>query len=283
MNTDLDSFYALNNITNYKTNLDVNITTIISKYNGLILEYLQFIYENNYIKKRSNYFYYVMRGYDIVSHVFHLILYYTQNIDMATYHGQKAFFFYLEFLDQTSGGQNVFLQLTSQDACLFVYKKTICELNNDMRQNTIVSQSCSQVLDKVRNHGSIIKSITSFFLQHLINNKNKDQYYNNRMLFFLREIMEIFNNDIIDNTYTELCNNYLRLINDNLILKKDPDSHDNNIELYNSKITNFFKILIQQNYNEYPNILNKILDPECKEKINMLSNDLLFLWLFSKD
>ena len=110
-----------------------------------------------------------------------------------------------------------------------------------------------------------------------------NQYYNNRMLFFLREIMEIFNNDIIDNTYTELCNNYLRLINDNLILKKDPDSNDTNIELYNSKIINFFKILIQQHYNEYPNILNKILDPECKEKINILSNDLLFLWLFSKD
>ena len=62
MNTDLDSFYALNNITNYKTNLDADITTIISKYNGLIIEYLQFIYDNNYIKERSNYFFYVMRG-----------------------------------------------------------------------------------------------------------------------------------------------------------------------------------------------------------------------------
>ena len=280
MNTDLDSFYALNNITNYKTNLDADITTIISKYNGLIIEYLQFIYDNNYIKERSNYFFYVMRGYDIVSHVFHLILYYTQNIDIAVYHGQKAFFFYLEFLDQTSGGQNVFLQLTSQDACLFVYKKTICELNNDMSQNTIISQKCSQILDKVRNHSSIIKSITSFFLQNLI---KKDKYYNNRLIFFLKEIMDIFNNDIIDNLYIEICNNYLRLINDNLILNIGNDSHDNNIELYILKILNFFKILIQQNYNEYPNILNKILDPECKEKINVLSNDLLFLWLFSKD
>ena len=267
MNTDLDSFYALNNITNYKNN-------------GLVIEYLQFIYDNNYIKERSNYFFYVMRGYDIVSHVFHLILYYTQNIDIAVYHGQKAFFFYLEFLDQTSGGQNVFLQLTSQDACLFVYKKTICELNNDMCQNTIISQKCSQILDKVRNHSSIIKSITSFFLQNLI---KKDKYYNNRLIFFLKEIMDIFNNDIIDNLYIEICNNYLRLINDNLILNIGNDSHDNNIELYILKILNFFKILIQQNYNEYPNILNKILDPECKEKINVLSNDLLFLWLFSKD
>jgi len=40
----------------------------------------------------------------------------------------------VEFIGQISNDQNTFLQLTSRDACIYVYKKTIYELNNEFRK-----------------------------------------------------------------------------------------------------------------------------------------------------
>ena len=111
--------YSLYNLDNYKPTISSSIEDIINKYNMLISEY---------IKIKPSYNFIIGRGLDTISHVFLLMLYNTKNVDMSYYHSQKAFYFYIEFIEQITGDVNC-LKLSSTDAMLFVYKKTIFELN----------------------------------------------------------------------------------------------------------------------------------------------------------
>jgi hypothetical protein len=55
-------------------------------------------------------------------------------LDITYYHSQKAFYFYVEFIEQILDVQHSFLNLTSRDATMFVYKKTIYEINTEYRK-----------------------------------------------------------------------------------------------------------------------------------------------------
>lgn len=112
----------------------VDCRAILEKYTSLIFEYLTFFFDKiKYTKKRQTYFKYIFeRGFDTVTNVFVGMLLSTKNIDLSLYHGQKSLYFYIEFIEQISDAQNSFLQLSSRDAVMFVYKRTIFELNKDM-------------------------------------------------------------------------------------------------------------------------------------------------------
>ena len=131
-----NSFNSLLNIENYKKEFSYSMDDILKKHGILLNEYLNFIYENINLKNKSCNNFIIIRGIETISHVFSIILYYSKNIDLAFYHGQKAFYFYVEFICQITDEQHTFLQLNSRDASLFVYKKTIFDINNDYTKNT---------------------------------------------------------------------------------------------------------------------------------------------------
>ena len=54
---------------------------------------------------------------------------------MVYFHCKKAYYYYIEFIGQISDDSHSYLQLTSKDATLFVYKKTIFEVDNMVRKN----------------------------------------------------------------------------------------------------------------------------------------------------
>lgn len=125
---------ALINSLNFNTKLNCNLSEILQKYVSLILEYTDFISEKVNIKNKKYYDYLYNRGLDTISHVFLLILFYTKNLDITYYHSQKAFYFYVEFIEQILDVQHSFLNLSSRDATMFVYKKTVYEINNEYRK-----------------------------------------------------------------------------------------------------------------------------------------------------
>ena len=55
---------------------------------------------------------------------------------MTYFHSQKSFYFYVEFIGQISEDQHSFLHLSSKDASIFVYKKTIFEINDEIIKNS---------------------------------------------------------------------------------------------------------------------------------------------------
>ena len=129
------SQYTLLNISNFNKIMSSSIKNVLEKYILLIVEYNNFISEKINIKNKKYYEFIYNRGLDTISHVFSMILFYTKNLDITYYHSQKSFYFYVEFIEQIIDIQHSFLQLSSRDASIFVYKKTIYEINNEYRKS----------------------------------------------------------------------------------------------------------------------------------------------------
>jgi hypothetical protein len=127
--------YSLHNSENYKKELDCEITDVLEKISQLFIDYFKFITENIKLKKSNLSRFIIIRGLDTITNVFNYILLYTKNIDLAYFHCQKAFYFYIEFVGQISEDEKMFLQLSSRDATTYVYKKTIFEINSDIKKN----------------------------------------------------------------------------------------------------------------------------------------------------
>jgi len=184
---------ALQSIENYNTVLKDKSCDVFSAYIGIINEYiihhLDTLSTNDFKKSSSELSRkYVISGILCLTHVFKVLLLYTKNIQLTIYHSQRAFYFYVEFMEQMAEDTHTFLNLTPKDASLFVYKKTIYEINNDYRssydietttvENSIdklVSFYCFQLLAVVENNTDpivILKTINTDLFK-LVQNINK--------------------------------------------------------------------------------------------------------------
>lgn len=146
MSDDL-STYSFGHASNYVPSLNCTLSDILEKYDSVIREYLKYSNENLKLENSGHQRYITLRGFDTITHVFRMTLSWTNNIHMAYYHAQKAFYFYVEFISQTTSEPHDVLHLTSRDAITFVYKKTIYEALKTLSQNTIRASSCFDVLD----------------------------------------------------------------------------------------------------------------------------------------
>ena len=126
--------HSLSNIDNYKAQLTNSSSEVFVKYLGVISEYLAQCVEALYIRDDAYYKYIIMQGVNTISHVFKILLLYTNNLELTYYHCQKSFYYYVEFIGQIGDDNHSFLQLNSKDASLFVYKKTIFNINNEYRK-----------------------------------------------------------------------------------------------------------------------------------------------------
>jgi hypothetical protein len=159
--------YFLYNVTNYKLNIDNSVQEILKKFVSITIEYLNFISEKITMKNKMYYKFILERGLETLIHIFSLIFYYTKNLDLTFYHTQKAYYFYLEFIEQISDENVTFLQLTSRDAILFVYKKTIYDINNEYIKNIIEPTPVEHnILLAVDTYILIYKKIIMFFIHH---------------------------------------------------------------------------------------------------------------------
>lgn len=86
---------------------------------------------------------------------------YTKNLEYVYCYTQKAFYYYVEFICQTSEMEKLFLQMTSRDAVTYVYKKTICEINKTFVNSEITpSASTLEKINIIDEHLNLYKTIT---------------------------------------------------------------------------------------------------------------------------
>jgi len=242
--------YSLNDTNNYRTELNCTLGDIVNKYNILLAEYLHFIVENIGVKNSEYSKFIIERGLETITHVFTLILYYSRNIDMAYYHGQRSFYFYVEFIGQISEDQHTFLNLSSRDAAMFVYKKTIFELSNDYRKNiTELSKDTIEKMDTLNINICIFKNMVYFTLQEM-NLLEKNAVVNN-----LIKHNETICNKLLKYKFTideyNVIENFINLMNKRISINKYYEIIDKFIQKY-SKIK--------------PEMVNKITDNKIKEK-----------------
>jgi len=254
-----DQKYVLTNVGNYKPNIVNSTQDILNKFVSIITEYIKFISEKIVIKNKLYYKFILERGLETIIHIFSLIFYYTKNLELTFYHSQRAYYFYIEFIEQISDDNVTFLQLSSKDAILFVYKKTIYEINGDYIKN-IQEPTLDEknILSVVESYINIYKSITHFLLNH-----NDFKYENKK-------------------EYMYLCCKYIKFINE--IINKNKIKNNNNecIYLFVNTITSreialdyffillgdFIKNLNSKKRRDEKTIINNIYNSDIKTLIH---------------
>jgi hypothetical protein len=208
--------YSLDNSDNYNESFDYKIDEVIEKYILLSNEFLKFILEKTTFKNNNYTKFIIIRGYETITNVFNIILYYTKNLNLTFYHCQKAYYYYIEFIEQIYDEQNLFLQLNSRDAITYVYKKTIFDLKHDVKKSM---KPCAII---IKNKMEAIDEFIKIF-------KN--------MFDFLIESIEL--NDLLINI--EKINKF-KIICQKIFLKYNKTNNVNNVNNVN-KIKNLYNII----------------------------------------
>ena len=127
--------YNIANVKNFYSSFNKeNIKAVKEKYTILVSEFLLCATENIIVQNEKYFLFVLQRGLETIKHCFKMIYMYTRNLDLTIYHCKKAFCYYVEFIGQIGDDNHSYLQLNSKDATLFVYKKTIFEIDNDYRK-----------------------------------------------------------------------------------------------------------------------------------------------------
>ncbi len=158
--------YSLNNPDNYKKSLDCSVSIVASKYVEILMEYYKSIYSSIHLKNPTYSKYVIIRGLDTLTNVFLNILSYTKNVELTCFHCQKSFYFYVEFIEQISDDEKTFLQLTSRDATTYVYKKTIFEINQELKKPNDGEHN-----EKYKKIGHYVSIFQSYLLKIINTNK----------------------------------------------------------------------------------------------------------------
>jgi hypothetical protein len=205
-----DNNYSLQNSENYRKEFNCNINEIIEKYSGLIIEYFKFIMENIKIKNLGLSKFIIIRGLDTITSVFLHILYFTKNIDLTYFHSQKSYYFYVEFVGQISDDEKTFLQLTSRDATTYVYKKTVFDINQELKK--LNENSSTDFKEKM----NIIKSyinLCQICMLKIIQSDNIDVLYVSNLSKLYEKIINLTNKskiflleNLIDKLYSKVNN-----------------------------------------------------------------------------
>jgi hypothetical protein len=206
--TNKEMNYSLHNNENFKKELDTDINDVVDKISELFIEYFKFIKENIKLKKSKLSQFIIIRGLDTIINIFNFILLYSKNLDMTYFHCQKAYYFYVEFVGQISEDEKTFLQLSSRDATTYVYKKTIFDINNEIKKsNEEISDYTRLKLDIINIFIDLYKTI----LLKLINN----DFINLEKINIIQSIYKRLNsltnkskikllNDIVEKLYYEI-------------------------------------------------------------------------------
>jgi hypothetical protein len=220
----------LQNADNYNKILTTNVFDIYNKFTSIINEFILHMLDNN---KSVNVEIELYEGIKTLTHVFKFLILYTKNLDLTLYHCQRAFYFFIEFMDQMNDESHSFLQLSIKDAILFVYKKTIYDINDDYRSNySIEITEDEKILDVILN------IYVEIALLHIIKCKSQD----NKLKYLSDENEKLIKN--INKVYQKNKNNktglYQKMTELNLFINQEVKTFTD-IPLFDQKIKTFRK------------------------------------------
>ena len=116
---------------------DINESFLITNFIKL-LDIYHLLFKKNIMTKKLNYVNFIYyQGLKALKHIFIFLLHHTKNLKFTYYHCEKGIYYFTEFISQIEN-ENSFLKLSSIDAIIFVYKKTIYNVNKKISKNTRV-------------------------------------------------------------------------------------------------------------------------------------------------
>jgi len=168
--------YNLVNKDNYSKKFkSFNTNEYYITYLKLISEFIESAEQNVQISRQFYHKYILEKGIHTIYFVFNLLLLYTKNLDIVIHHCQKSIAYYIEFIGQIGDEHHSFLQLSSTDAALFVYRKSIFDINSDYRKIFELNDNEEDFLKHIDHHLCII----NYILEYCFNsNLQKDNWSN---------------------------------------------------------------------------------------------------------
>lgn len=192
---------SLSNTNDYKSEILFDVKEAVNLYIILLIEYCNIIKDK--IKYKNCDYFVIIRGLDTLTYVFNFIMIYTKNLDYVCCYTQKAFYYYIEFINQTSEMERLFLRMTSRDAVTYVYKKTIGEINKTfVNSNITLSAHTNEQINIINEHLNLYKNITIKFLKGDYPISSLETFFKQIKNVIIVNDIKSFNNDVDSLFYT---------------------------------------------------------------------------------
>jgi hypothetical protein len=178
MSNEVVHVFSLTDGDSYKSNIGHDVSSIYIRFVNVINEYFIHCVEKLQTgdamiqtcetNAEFNFKNILRCGYKSLLYIYRVLLLYTRNLDLAYYHTQKSIYYYMEFIDQILLEPNAFLKLTPYDAVLFVYKKTIFQLNQQHKSLFIEVQDDKDKLATFDCLANIYRKIVDSNIHHYV-------------------------------------------------------------------------------------------------------------------
>ena len=170
--------YDLQNVENYNKTITDNEDEIYLKYTNIIIQYLLLGIEKIKNQNAEYVKYVLIKGVFTISYVFKMLLMYTCNLQLTYHYCQKSYSYYIEFIGQIGDDAVTYLQLNSKDAALFVYKKTIFDISEEVKKK----YTEVDVNDKKNKNVSILMDIYNKVIETEITHLTAEQLKNTEFI-----------------------------------------------------------------------------------------------------
>ena len=266
----------LSDTANYNDTILNDEMDVVRSFIDVINEYLFHAGDKISITNHAYYIFVLKRGCDTIKHIFNILFMYTKNLELTVHHCKKAFLYYVEFIGQIGDDNHTFLQLNSKDATLFVYKKTIFDLNNEYKKKVEFTLHEMKKLKFI----NVSSNLFNELILYILDNENlKGDTRLSYIMYAQKMVCKIFNkyinlsSDIVEKLRVCDCFIYYK----SLLLTKninDECKFLNLCNLYFKKIQNNKKI-------DKMKIKSKLFDKKCGEKLDKLTALKFTNWLFN--
>jgi len=166
--------YSLDSIDNYLDDFDSNASDIFAKYLSSTAEFVGQSLEAITIANIQHYKYVIIKGIETITHVFRFLILYTRNLEVTYYNCKKALYYYIEFIGQIGEDSNDYLSLTSNDAALFVYKKTIFTVINSYKKDFLEKEKERIFIDNIFSLTELFQIAFKTSITRKVMEKNSD-------------------------------------------------------------------------------------------------------------
>ena len=131
---------------------------LFSQYMNVINDYLTSFSQFNKLEVDKSYL--QLNGINTITHVFNITLRQTADTELAFANMKQAINYYIPFIEQMDEISLYDLNISSNSACIFVYKKTIGEMKLSSTQT--ITDEQRDVLNKIQNYvGGFTPSLPS--------------------------------------------------------------------------------------------------------------------------
>jgi hypothetical protein len=173
--------FDLQNIENYNKIIVDGEDEIYSKYTNVIIQYLLLGIEKIKNQNAEYVRYILIKGIFTISYVFKMLLTYTCNLQLTYNHCQKSYSYYIEFIGQIGDDAVTYLQLNSKDAALFVYKKSIFEILDEVKKKYTENDMNEKKIKNVSAMVDIYNKLIETEITHLDSHQLKNTEFINKI------------------------------------------------------------------------------------------------------